>query len=93
MLHDATRDPGALPLVQYALAESYRQRDREHRQLTFAAYRAMEGVEGALGKRADELFNQLPPELRGSSPKFALLVTVDLGGEQAAVRCRGLKLS
>ena len=88
-LQDAARDPGALPLLQYALSELYRQRDAERRLLTFAAYQAMGGVEGALGKRATEVFQQLPAESQAALAEILpLLVTVDVAGEQAAVRRR-----
>ncbi len=87
VLHDAASDPGALPLLQYALSELFRRRDRERRLLTYATYQAIGGVEGALGKRADELFEQLPPLSRAALPEILpLLMTIDVVGEQAAVR-------
>ncbi len=89
ILQDASRDPAALPLLQYALSELYQQRDATHRTLTFAAYQTLGGVEGALGKRAAETFQSLPPEVRAALPEILpLLVTIDIAGEQSAVRRR-----
>ncbi|GAB4430412.1 MAG: hypothetical protein Kow0031_11260 [Anaerolineae bacterium] len=55
---DITRDvgsqPGALPLLQYALTELAER--REGRLLTRAAYQASGGVTGALARRAEEIF-------------------------------------
>jgi len=89
ILEDASRDPAALPLLQYALCELYRRRDETARTLTFAAYENLGGVEGALGRRAADTFDGLPPEARAALPEILpLLVTVDVAGEQAAVRRR-----
>ena len=89
VLQDAAREPGTLPLLQYALSELYRQRDEPRRLLTFAAYQAMGGVEGALGKRASQLFHELSRESQAALEELLpLFVTVDVAGEQAAVRRR-----
>lgn len=49
---DAGGEPGALPLVEFALAELW---DRQHHgRLTHAAYREIGGVEGALSRYADQ---------------------------------------
>ncbi len=90
ILQDASRDPAALPLLQYALSELYQQREL-NRTLTFAAYQAMGGVEGGLGKRAAATFDSLPEDARAALPEILpLLVTVDVAGEQSAVRRRAL---
>src|SRR5262249_12995268 len=64
ILHDASRDPTALPLLQYALQELYSHRDEVSRTLTFAVYSALGGVEGALGRRAAAIFQDLPHDAR-----------------------------
>lgn len=54
---DAGTEPGALPLVEFALAELW---DRqEHGRLTHAAYREIGGVEGALSRYADHQLAQV----------------------------------
>ena len=89
ILQDASRHPAALPLLQYALSELYQQRDETNHQLTFAAYQRIGGVEGALGKRAADIFHSLAPEVGAALPEILpQLVTIDIDGEQSAVRRR-----
>ncbi|MFN2590052.1 MAG: AAA family ATPase [Actinomycetota bacterium] len=57
MLTDVASEPGALPLLEYALTELFERRDGN--VLTLEAYRAIGGVSGALGRRAEELFADL----------------------------------
>jgi WD40 repeat protein/serine/threonine protein kinase len=54
---DIRDEPGALPLLQYALTETFNK--REGRRLTLASYRATGGVYGALSRRAEEVYEQL----------------------------------
>ncbi|MBX3062913.1 MAG: protein kinase [Anaerolineae bacterium] len=54
---DVSEQPGALPLLQFALMELFER--REGRKLTLNAYHASGGVAGALARRADELFESL----------------------------------
>jgi len=89
ILEDAARDPSALPLLQYALAELHERRDEPRRLLTFAAYDTMGGVEGALGQRAGQTFDQLPSDAQAALEELLpLLISVDIAGEQNAVRRR-----
>lgn len=89
ILEDASGHGAALPLLQYALGELYENRDQAQNLLTFAAYEAMGGVEGALGKRAEETFANLPEEARKVLPELLkLLVTVDLAADTDAARRR-----
>ena len=57
IMHDVGDQPGALPLLQYALTGLFEQRDG--RRLTHAGYQAIGGVLGALGRRAEEVFTSL----------------------------------
>src|SRR5690606_33087619 len=89
ILQDASRDPSALPLLQYALHELYLLRDPATHTLTFSAYQQLGGVEGALGQRAATLFQSLPDDARSALPELlSLLVTIDTSGDQSAVRRR-----
>ena len=54
LLEAAIRDPEGLPLLEFTLDELFRRRT-EDRVLTFAAYRELGGLEGALARRADEV--------------------------------------
>jgi WD40 repeat protein/transcriptional regulator with XRE-family HTH domain len=57
ILRDVGGQPGALPLIEYALTELFEH--REDRHLTRAAYSSIGGVLGALGRRAEEVFSGL----------------------------------
>ena len=90
---DAARDPTVLPLLQYALRELYEQRDERTHTLTFAAYEQLGGVEGALGRRASAVFHALPPDAQATLGTLLLhLATIDVAGEQSAVRRRPARL-
>jgi serine/threonine protein kinase/tetratricopeptide (TPR) repeat protein len=62
---DALKEPGGLPLLEYALDELFRSRKKRDPGsgdiLRHADYEALGGVEGALRKRADDAFSQLGP--------------------------------
>jgi WD40 repeat protein len=63
----AVRDPASLPLLEFTLDELYlRKTDRG--VLTFAAYRELGGVEGALAQCAARTFDQLPPAVQAELP-------------------------
>lgn len=69
-LDDVLRDaaisqPDALPLLQHTLHTLYDRRN-EKKQLTFAAYNAIGGLDGAIGHRAEEVFGSLPLEAQES---------------------------
>ena len=64
LLQDVRGQSGALPLLEYALLDLWRQ--RQGNRLTIASYRDMGGVQGALEHRADaklEEFRSRPGEL------------------------------
>jgi WD40 repeat protein len=54
---DVSEQPGALPLLQYALTELYER--RQDGKLTLEGYRSTGGVLGALGRRAEEIYQEL----------------------------------
>jgi len=71
----AARQPGSLPLLEFVLEQLWQQRTAEG-LLTFEAYHAMGGLQGALGRRAEEIFSGLEEELRNALPEvLRLLVT------------------
>lgn len=88
---DVSDQPGMLPLLQYALTELFEQ--RQGRQLTLAAYRAIGGVSGALSRRADELYIGLTePAQQAVRQLFLRLVTVGEGMSDARRRVPRLEL-
>jgi WD40 repeat protein len=86
---DVAAQPGALPLVQYALTELY---DRRHDgRLTLEAYREIGGVGGALAASAEHLYATRQPDGREAVRQlFLRLVTP---GEGAADTRRRVPLS
>ena len=50
---DVQEQPGALPLIQYALTELFER--RQAGRMTLSAYQEIGGVTGALGRRAEAL--------------------------------------
>lgn len=82
----AAADPGSLPLLEFVLDELY-QAGLERRLLTFAAYRVLGGLEGAIARRADEVVDALPAEIQDALPAvLRALTTVRPGDETITVR-------
>ncbi len=85
VVRDVGAQPGALPLLQYALTEIFERRER--RVLTRAAYRASGGVRGALARRAEELYQGLDPAGQAAAREiFLRLVTLGEGVEDTRRR-------
>ena len=57
ILRDVEKEPGNLPLLQFALTELWKR--RQNRRLTHAAYAELGGVEGALAHYADSVYKRL----------------------------------
>ena len=57
LLEDTGTDPGSLALLAFTLAELYQA--RQDKELTLAAYQDLGGVHGAIGRRADTIFERL----------------------------------
>ncbi|MEN8260927.1 MAG: ATP-binding protein [Pseudomonadota bacterium] len=77
-LHTAvTRNPGALPLLEFTLQELFNL-CRQQGKLTFAAYNSLGGVEGALAKRAESIYSGLPASVQSQLPTV-LSGIVELG--------------
>ncbi len=82
----AAADPGSLPLLEFVLDALY-EAGRERRVLTFAAYRALGGLEGAIARRADEVVDALPPDIQEALPAvLRALTTVRPGDETVTAR-------
>ena len=76
IVRDVADQPGALPLLQYALTTLVDQ--RQGRMLDTAAYDRIGGVEGALATRAEEIYQGLTLRARRASTEvFLRLVRVD----------------
>jgi formylglycine-generating enzyme required for sulfatase activity len=70
---------GALPLLSFLLDQLWQHRT-ETGTLTFATYRELGGLEGALGRRAEEVFAAQSPEVQAAlTVLLRALVTVGQG--------------
>jgi WD40 repeat protein/serine/threonine protein kinase len=77
--------PGALPLMQYALTELFEH--REDHTLTHAGYKEIGGSVGALAKRIEEIYSELPDDGREQVRQmFLRLVTLGEGAEDTRRR-------
>lgn len=80
LLTDVVGRPGALPLFQYTMTELFDRRVGD--TLTLDSYRAMDGVSGALTKRADDLYAELDRDQQAAAKQlFLRLVTIADGDE------------
>lgn len=74
----ASATDGGMPLLQFALAELWEERDVQSATITVAALRALGGVEGALVRHADGVLARLGPDARlGARRVLMRLVTLD----------------
>ena len=87
VLHGAvTKDTAALPLLEFTLEELFKQRTDDS-ILTFDAYRRLGGLEGAIGRRAEEVRESLPDDPRAELPAvLRSLVTIDPSEGQPTAR-------
>jgi serine/threonine protein kinase len=60
MLAAVAAAPGSLPLLQFAAARLWIERDRDRRLLTRASYEAMGGIAGTLADHADHVLAAIP---------------------------------
>ncbi len=92
IVRDVDEETGAMPLLQHAMAELVASRDG--RRLTVAGYEAIGGVTGALGRRAEAVYRELPPEAQALARQaFLRLVAVDELRDDTRRRVRLTELS
>lgn len=85
IIDDVREQPGALPLLQYALTELFER--REGAVLTNAAYQDIGGTLGALAKRAEEVFRRFNDGGQNMARQmFLRLVTLGEGQEDTRRR-------
>jgi WD40 repeat protein/serine/threonine protein kinase len=85
MVADVNQQPGALPLLQFALTELFERRDNH--LLTYRAYHDSGGVLSALAHRADELYETLDSISQGAARQlFLRLVSIGEGGDDTRRR-------
>ena len=82
---DINDQPGGLPLMQFALTELFAQ--HQDRKMTRERYHAIGGATGALGRRADELYEELDEGDQAAARQlFLRLVTLGKGVEDTRRR-------
>jgi WD40 repeat protein/DNA-binding SARP family transcriptional activator len=85
LVRDTDGEPGAMPLLSHALAETWRRRDG--RVLTVEGYRATGGIRGAVARAAERLYESLPEEQRSTVRSVLLrLVAPAIDGEPVRSR-------
>jgi WD40 repeat protein/class 3 adenylate cyclase len=92
LVTDVADEPGALPLLQYALTELYER--REGSTLTVDGYRAIGGISGALAGRAEEIYGSLDESAQEAARQlFLRLVTLGEGAEDTRRRVERTELA
>jgi hypothetical protein len=79
ILRATGRASGALPLLSFLLDQLWRRRNPEG-TLTFPAYDELGGLEGAIGRRAEEVFREQPDAVRGEFVKLLQALVTVTGG-------------
>ncbi|MBQ0756876.1 MAG: hypothetical protein KBT54_07190, partial [Amphritea sp.] len=63
---DAAKETGVLPLLEYTLSELYNDRDKQKNQLTYTAYENFGGVQGSIGRTAEQVYLALNKHLQNA---------------------------
>ncbi len=85
MIAEVAHQPGALPLLQYALTELFERRDDD--RMTLGAHRELGGVAAALSARADRILETTDPRGRRAIKQvFLKLVTLGEGTQDTRRR-------
>jgi DNA-binding SARP family transcriptional activator/WD40 repeat protein len=91
IVDDVKDEPGGLPLMQYALTELFAA--RQHDTLTLDGYHRTGGVIGALGRRAEEIYQHLSDDGKEATRHlFLRLVSVDELADDTRRRVRQTEL-
>ena len=64
----AIAHPGSLPLLEFTLEELFKSRDRSNNQFLFNQYRVLGGLEGAIERRAEDVYNQQSLKVQAELP-------------------------
>ena len=72
ILTDAAAEPDCLPLLQYTLQELYLQ--RKDNTLQVSTYKQLGGIEGAIGHKAEQLFQHMPAKVKTALDRVLPLV-------------------
>jgi tetratricopeptide (TPR) repeat protein len=85
LIDEVCNDLGKLPLLEYALKETWRR--REGQRLTLNAYGQAGGIDGAVAQRANQIFTSLSEAQQAAARRlFVSLVTPGEGREDTRAR-------
>ena len=84
MVADVSDEPGALPILQYALTELFEQ--RRGNTMTLEAYRGIGGVAGALARRAEAVYESLDDVQKRTARQLFLRLTTSVDETDVARR-------
>ncbi|MBU1311077.1 MAG: winged helix-turn-helix domain-containing protein [Gammaproteobacteria bacterium] len=91
LVQEAASNPDALPMLQYTLQQLYLQRSSDNK-LLFSVYNTLGGIEGAIGKNAEQAIKGLGKAEQDSLPKvLSLLVT--LREDEQSITSRSARLA
>ncbi|MBH0050445.1 nSTAND1 domain-containing NTPase [Pseudoalteromonas sp. SWYJZ19] len=83
---DTANNPDALPMLQYTLQELYLQRS-DNNELLHSVYTKLGGIEGAIGKKAEDIFISLNSEQQQQlNSVLSQLVTLNPDGKTITSR-------
>ncbi|MFT4937697.1 MAG: DNA-binding winged helix-turn-helix (wHTH) protein [Paraglaciecola sp.] len=83
---EAANNPDCLPMLQYTLQELYLQRS-DNNELQYSVYKDLGGIDGAIGKKAEEVYQQLVVAQQSQlAYVLSLLVTLSPDGETITSR-------
>ncbi|NKI71231.1 AAA family ATPase [Collimonas pratensis] len=87
-LCDAAKgSPDTLPLLQYCLQELYRQRNAAG-ELSYAVFKNLGGIEGAIGERAEQVFSSLTSTQAAALPRVLSQLVIVSEDELAVTSLR-----
>lgn len=86
ILNEVVGHPEALPLLEFVLRELYEFRN-DFGKLTWKTYENLGGVEGALGSRAERVYQSLPEPSRDSLPMVLQNLVTLSGKDLSPIRC------
>ena len=89
MIADVQKSPGSLPLLQYVLTELWKWRGQ---RLTLDTYEKMGGVQKALHKHADRVYQSLSPQQQTIAKSIFLELTQLVGTEPTSRQVRKSRL-
>ncbi|MEO3864306.1 nSTAND1 domain-containing NTPase [Rheinheimera fenheensis] len=91
LVQEAASNPDALPMLQYTLQQLYLQRSSDNK-LLLSVYQALGGIEGAIGKNAEQAIKGLSKAEQDCLPKvLSLLVT--LREDEQSITSRSARLA